>query len=191
MVTCPELWGLIHGHSAMTCFLPILTSLTLVRWPCTLRKPHSILLQKGHQKPREMLKVFPKLLSHSQTVALSNLGNRFVLSPSHSLAPSSTHSRNLIPSPCAGAAANSRLACGTFLTSGSLQRSNVLEDWPNSQSTPEELEKSKSVRLEKTGRALCPRGLEGGAGCGEVTRREDKDKDIAGGMTGSSSQKPG
>lgn len=191
MVTCPVLWGLIHGHSAMTCFLPILTSLTLVRCPYILRKSHSILLQKGHQKPQEMLKVFPKLLSCSQMIALSNLGNRFVLSPSDRQLSSSTHSRNLISSSCAGAAVSSRLARGTFLVLGSLQRSKVLEDWSNSQSTPEEFEKSKSVKLEKTGRALCPRGLEGGAGCGEVTRREDKDKDIAGGMKRSSSQKPG
>lgn len=53
--------GLIHGHSAGTCFLPNLSLLVLMRigYQCIFRKLYSIPLQRSHPKPREMPKDFP------------------------------------------------------------------------------------------------------------------------------------
>lgn len=78
--------GLIHGHSAGSCFLPNLSLLGPVRieYLCIFSKLFSIPLQRSHPKPGEMPKASPRM------VTLSNLGRQTVF-------PKETHSTGMVP----------------------------------------------------------------------------------------------
>lgn len=81
--------GLIHGHSAGTCFLPNLSLLVPMRigYLCIFRKLYSIPLQRSHPKPWEMPKDFPSSGNPEQP-------GKAGFFPSHSLSLHSLHKRD-------------------------------------------------------------------------------------------------
>lgn len=109
MVTCPELWDLIHGQVPGLAFShSACPSHTMMRRETFLHIVeatfHSFVEKSS--KATGNAKVFPKLLSSSQMMILSNLGNGVVL-PSNSLSSPLTQQVFLNPSLCAQAGGSS------------------------------------------------------------------------------------